>query len=320
MSEVAGSALRVASGYRFVASPGLADPAALRDEIREFAAAQRLTGTVLLASEGINLSICGPDAGIDAFEAFVRAIQEFSGIRLRRTVVGAGQTPFRRLRVRLRNEIVTFDGPAAAAAARRDPTRTTGFLDAAAWNQMLRRDDVTVLDTRNHYEWSIGRFRGAEDPGIGTFRDLAAVLERFSPEQRRKPLLTYCTGGIRCEKLGGWLLDQGFEQAFQLRGGILGYLEDVNADPVLENVWEGDCFVFDDRVALTGELQPAAWSQCHACHHPLGFRELDSADYVRGVSCPYCVDRRQPASGAEADAAPAAGVEADVPGADDAVA
>lgn len=282
---------RVASGYRFVAAPGLEDLPALQAELQAIGEQLGLRGTVLLAPEGINLAVCGDDADLDAFETALSARSAFSDLRLQRTVVGAGQTPFRRLRVRLRNEIVTFDGP--GADTHRDPTRTVRFLDAADWNAMLQRDDITVLDTRNHYEWAIGRFRGAADPGVETFRALADVLGSFTPEQRRAPLLTYCTGGIRCEKLGGWLLDQGFEQAFQLRGGILGYLETVAGDPQLQNLWEGDCFVFDDRVALTGALRPTAWNQCHACHHPLGFRELDSADYVKGVSCPHCIERRR---------------------------
>jgi UPF0176 protein len=277
--EVTGAV--VASGYRFVPAPGLEDPAALRDRLE--AAAVGLRGTILVATEGVNLALWGLPGAIETIEKALDTEPALSGLRLLRTPVRPDVQPFRRLRVRLRDEIVTLGRGVL------DTATTTGTrVDAATWNGLLAREDVVLVDARNHYEWAIGRFCGAPDPAVDAFRELPEpLLERL----RRAPgatVATYCTGGIRCEKLTAWLHDEGITDVVQLEGGILGYLQAVAADSRLENCWEGDCFVFDDRVALGPDLGPAAYGQCRACHHPLTFRELDSDRYRDGESCPYC--------------------------------
>jgi UPF0176 protein len=271
----------VATGYRFLREPGCADPAALRDRLE--AACDGLTGTVLVAREGVNLSVCGAEEALRRLEGTLDREPGLEGLRLRRTAVRPDVRPFRRLRVRLRTEIVALGGgPVRTAEA------TAEHLDAAAWNALLAREDVLLVDARNDYEWHIGRFRGAPEPGIDAFRELPERLAARLEADPERPVATYCTGGIRCEKLTAWLAERGFRHVYQLDGGILGYLEAVRDDPSLPNLWEGDCFVFDDRVALDADLTQAAYGQCRACHHPLTFRELASPRTVPGERCPYC--------------------------------
>lgn len=271
----------VATGYRFLPGAGCADPGGLRDRLA--AACEGLLGTVLVATEGVNASVCGPDAAVARLEAAFDREAGLEGLRLRRTPVRPDVRPFRRLRVRLRDEIVTLGAgavPTAEAAAPR--------LDAGAWNALLARDDVLLVDTRNRYEWAIGRFRDAPEPVIDAFRELPQRLAAELEADPERPVATYCTGGIRCEKLTAWLSEQGFRNVFQLDGGILGYLQALRAEPGLGSRWQGDCFVFDDRVALGPDLAQAPYGQCRACHHPLTFRELDAPRTVPGACCPYC--------------------------------
>ena len=234
-------AYRVAAFYQFAALPDFRD---LREPLRTLCAGLGLKGSVLLAHEGINGTLAGSDTGI---AAFVDALQhgELFGGRLDQLELkysAADAMPFQRLKVRLKKEIVTL-GDASA-----DPTRQVGtYVDAAHWNTLITDPDTLVLDTRNAFEVAMGTFDGAVDPGIksfGEFKQFAA--QKLDPGKHRK-IAMFCTGGIRCEKASAYLLAQGFAEVFHLKGGILRYLEGV---PESESRWRGECFVFDERVAL----------------------------------------------------------------------
>ena len=243
--------LRVAAFYQFISLP---DPAALRAPLREFCLAQDLRGTVLLAPEGINGTIAGSPGAI---EALVRALRSGAVIqpafqRMELKFSGAETPPFRRLKIRLKREIVTLGQMQA------DPLVAVGtYIDPKDWNAVLADPEILLIDTRNAFEVAMGTFDGALDPGLesfGQFRDFAA--RHLDPEKHRKVAM-FCTGGIRCEKASAYLLSRGFTEVYHLKGGILGYLEGV---PEAESRWQGECFVFDDRVALGHGLRERAMS------------------------------------------------------------
>jgi UPF0176 protein len=189
--------------------------------------------------------------------------------------------PFARLKVRLKREIVTMGRPGI------DPASKAGaYVRPADWNSLVTRDDVAVIDTRNAYEVEIGSFEGAIDPGTARFRDFPAWWDANGRRFGGKKVAMYCTGGIRCEKATNYLLSQGIEDVYHLKGGILGYLEEVPED---ESLWHGECFVFDQRVSVCHGLKAGSYGLCYACRRPLGNDVWDHADYEPGVSCPSCI-------------------------------
>jgi len=231
----------VAAFYQFVSLP---DAAAIRAPLRALCAAHRLKGTILLAREGINGTVAGAPADLHAAIAELRGGPLFGGRldKLELKYSAAAAMPFRRLKVRLKKEIITFGDDRA------DPTRQVGiYVDPSAWNALIESGDVLLLDTRNRFEVAMGTFAGAVDPAIdsfGAFKDF--VARRLDPQRDRK-IAMFCTGGIRCEKASAYLLANGFAEVYHLRGGILKYLETT---PEAESLWRGACFVFDERVAL----------------------------------------------------------------------
>jgi UPF0176 protein len=233
--------LKVAALYQFAALP---DFRALRDPLRALCVGLGLKGSILLAAEGINGTVAGPDDGIDALVAELRQGPLFGGRldHLELKFSRADAMPFGRMKVRLKKEIVTLGAPKA------DPTRQVGtYVDPADWNALIASPDTLVIDTRNAFEVAIGTFEGAVDPKIasfGQFKDF--VAEQLDPARHRK-IAMFCTGGIRCEKASSLLLAEGFAEVYHLRGGILKYLEAI---PEAESRWRGECFVFDERVAL----------------------------------------------------------------------
>jgi len=233
--------LTVAAFYQFAALPDFRE---LREPLRALCAGLALKGSVALAQEGVNGTVAGSQAAIDGLVGELRDGPLFGGRldHLELKFSSAAAMPFRRLKIRLKKEIVTLGDPAA------DPTRQVGvYVDPADWNGLIAAPDTLVIDTRNAFEVALGTFPGAVDPGIrsfGQFRDFAA--QKLDPEKHRR-IAMFCTGGIRCEKASALLLARGFAEVYHLRGGILGYLEDV---PEAESRWRGECFVFDDRVAL----------------------------------------------------------------------
>ena len=238
---------RVAAFYQFV---GLPDFRALRDPLRSVCAALDLKGSVLLAEEGINGTLAGTPAGIAAMVEELTCGDLFGGRldRLELRLSDASATPFQRLKIRLKKEIITFADTSA------DPTQRVGaYIDPEDWNNVISDPATLLVDTRNEFEVAMGSFEGAVDPGIRSFGEFKDFVARHLKTERHRKIAMFCTGGIRCEKASAYLLSQGFEDVVHLRGGILKYLETV---PERQSRWRGGCFVFDERVALGHGLQP----------------------------------------------------------------
>lgn len=251
--------ISVAALYRFARWPGFADH---RLQLLELAETAGVKGTLLLAAEGINGTIAGPREGLHRVLAAIRAIPELAGIDVKFST--ARQMPFGRLKVRLKKEIVTMgvDGI--------DPLAVVGtYVAPKDWNALIADPDTLLIDTRNAYEYGIGTFEGAEDPGTRSFREFPAwVKQRLARQAGAKPrrVAMFCTGGIRCEKSTAYLLAHGFKEVYHLEGGILKYLEEVPKD---DSLWEGECFVFDERVALDHGVVAGSHRMCPACGHPV---------------------------------------------------
>jgi len=276
----------VAAFYRFTP---LADPALLRATLLDQFVPLELRGSLLLAPEGVNATVAGSAAAIDAMLAI---LAELTG--LSRDEVKFSQSPhqpFNRLRIRLKREIITFKQPAA------DPASLPGtYVEPRDWNRLIADKDVTVIDTRNRYETAIGIFDGACDPQIDFFTDFAAyVRAQLDPAQQKKVAI-YCTGGIRCEKAAAFMRAEGFAQVYHLKGGILKYLEEVPAE---QSAWRGDCFVFDQRIAVDHALKPGDYILCEECGSALTPQDRTHPQYQAGISCSYChqLDRRDAPKG-----------------------
>ncbi|WP_111559988.1 oxygen-dependent tRNA uridine(34) hydroxylase TrhO [Paracoccus sediminilitoris] len=269
--------LTVAALYHFARLP---DPAVRQAPLLDLCRAQGLCGTLLLAPEGINGTIAGPRAGIDAVLAHIRAWSGFSTLDWKES--SAATPPFARMKVRLKAEIVTMGQPDV------DPTAAVGsYVEARDWNALISAPDVAVIDTRNDYEVQIGTFQGAVDPGTTSFRDFPAWWEENAHRFHNKRIAMFCTGGIRCEKSTNFLMAQGVTDVFHLKGGILKYLEEVPQD---DSLWQGECFVFDQRVSLGHGLQQGRHQLCHACRRPLSPEDRQRPEYEEGACCHRCVD------------------------------
>ena len=267
----------VAALYHFTR---FAEPAALRGPLLAICEAQGIRGTLLLAREGINGTIAGSRAGIDAVLAHIRAMPGCAALDWKESPAEA--MPFGRMKVRLKREIVTMGKPDV------DPVASVGrYVEPADWNALIAAPDVAVIDTRNDYEVGIGTFEGAVDPGTRSFRDFPAWWQANAHRFHNKRIAMFCTGGIRCEKSTNYLLSQGVEDVFHLKGGILKYLEEV---PEPDSLWRGECFVFDQRVSLGHGLKQGRYGLCHACRRPLAPEDRARPEYEEGVSCHRCVD------------------------------
>lgn len=269
----------VAALYQFVPLP---DYQLLREPLLEFCRRQDIRGTLLLASEGINGTIAGDRSGVDAVLAHLRSDPRFASLEHKESL--HEKRPFLRMKVKLKREIVTL------GVAGIDPNRRVGtYVAPADWNSVVEDPDVTLVDTRNDYECAIGSFRGAVDPSLTNFREFPQWVEQNLDPRVNRKVAMFCTGGIRCEKASSYLLEQGFEEVLHLRGGILKYLEEV---PRGDSSWEGECFVFDDRVAVDHDLKRGSFDQCFACRHPILDVDKESSLYEEGVSCHYCHDQK----------------------------
>ncbi len=268
----------VAALYRFVA---LDDLPALQKAVKQVCAQRDICGTLLLAPEGINGTIAGPSA--EALSVIIDLLDSQCGVKSGELKYSqAAERPFRRMKVRLKKEIITMKAPEA------DPTKQVGtYVEAQDWNSLIAQDDVTLIDTRNDYETAVGIFKGALDPNIKTFTQFKDwVVDHLDPAKHKKVAM-FCTGGIRCEKASSYMLAHGFEEVYHLKGGILKYLETVPAD---QSQWQGDCFVFDRRVAVGQDLQESPYTVCYGCRFPLRQADTLSPDYEEGVSCPHCIE------------------------------
>jgi len=270
--------MKVVSFYRFL---DLEDPATFCDELQSLCDAQGLLGTILVAPEGFNGTIAGSEAAVRRVFDWIRErIDATDELDARWT--DADEAPFRRMRVKVKKEIVTLGRPDIL------PHQGTGqHVPPEKWNELIENPDVLVIDTRNHYEYEVGTFPGAVDPDNDSFREFPAFAEELAEHATDRPLAMFCTGGIRCEKATALMLELGFDEVYHLQGGIINYLESMPAD---ENRWQGECFVFDTRVAIDRDLAEGGYVQCHACRRPLSLEDMRSPDYREGVSCPRCVN------------------------------
>jgi len=235
-----------------------------------------MRGSVLLASEGINGTIAGTREATDAFFGWLRSDGRLSDIEVKESFTSG--MPFLRMKVRLKKEIVTFRQPV-------DPTTRVGtYIEPQDWNQVIADPDVLVIDTRNHEEVALGSFANAVDPNTESFTEFADYVATLEPTDHPKVAM-FCTGGIRCEKASAYMLDQGFTEVMHLKGGILKYLEDV--DPA-ESLWQGECFVFDERVTVDHQLEPGDYTLCRGCRKPLAHMDRQGSAYEEGVSCSAC--------------------------------
>jgi len=268
--------ITVAALYKFTAFP---DPAQLHGPLLAVCEAGGVMGTLLLAGEGINGTIAGPRAGIEAVLAHIRTLPGCADLDWKESP--ADTMPFGRMKVRLKREIVTMGVPGT------DPRHIVGsYVAPADWNALISAPDVAVIDTRNDYEVAIGSFRGAVDPGTESFRDFPAWWEENRARFHNKRIAMFCTGGIRCEKSTAFLKAQGVEEVYHLKGGILKYLEEV---PEQDSLWDGGCFVFDARVAVGHGLETLPHELCRACRRPILPEDRARPEYEQGVQCHHCV-------------------------------
>jgi UPF0176 protein len=269
--------LIVAALYHFARFP---DPAALKPGLVEVCQANGVKGSLLLAPEGINGTIAGPREGIDQVLGAIRALPGCARLEWKESF--AESMPFGRMKVKLKREIVTLGQPDV------DPLAQVGsYVPPAEWNALISDPDTVVIDTRNDYEVAIGTFRGAVNPGTKAFGEFPGWWEANRERFAGKRIAMFCTGGIRCEKSTNYLLGQGINQVYHLKGGILKYLEDV---PEAESLWQGQCFVFDDRVSVGHGLAPGGLKACGACRRPVTAEDRARPEYEDGVCCPACMN------------------------------
>ncbi|MDB9313400.1 rhodanese-related sulfurtransferase [Spirulina sp. CS-785/01] len=273
--------LVVATFYKFVHLPDFQEK---QTPLTEFCQDQEIKGTILLAEEGINGTIAGSRSNIDAVLAYLRSDPRLADLTPKES--SAKTPPFARLKVRLKREIVTLGVSDA------NPTQQVGqYVPPKDWNALIRDPDVVVIDTRNDYEVKIGTFRGAKNPQTHSFREFPDYVNETLNPQHPQKVAMFCTGGIRCEKATSYLLRQGFQEVYHLQGGILKYLEEV---PEEESLWDGDCFVFDERVAVKHGLKPGEYDLCLSCGHPISQEDQQSPYYEEGIACPYCSESLTP--------------------------
>jgi len=271
--------VRVAALYHFFR---LTDPESAREELLSLCNRLGIKGTLILAREGINGTIAGDAAAIEELASHVGAMA--GGAALEIKFAEAAEMPFYRMKVRIKNEIVTLGaGPI-------DPVKDAGtYMDADEWNALISDPETIVIDTRNDYEVAIGTFKGAVSPETQSFRQFPEWVQEHREDLEGRKVAMFCTGGIRCEKATAFVKSLGIDEVFHLRGGILRYLEDV---PEEKSLWEGECFVFDERVSVRHGLEKGQAELCRACRHPLMPEDRQSPHYQAGVSCPYCHEAR----------------------------
>ena len=267
----------VAALYKFVR---LDNYELLREPLLEQMLQLEVRGTLLLASEGINGTVSGTRESIDALLLWLKSDTRFDDIDHKESVTE--EHPFLRTKVKLKKEIVTMGIEGV------DPNRVVGtYLTPEQWNDVIADPETLVIDTRNDYEYEVGTFAGAVNPNTTTFREFPDYVRGQLDPAKHKRVAMFCTGGIRCEKSTALLKEEGFDEVYHLKGGILKYLEQMPKD---ESLWQGECFVFDERVTVDHDLQPGTYDQCHACRRPITEADKTSEKYQLGVSCPKCFD------------------------------
>ncbi|MFK7789174.1 MAG: rhodanese-related sulfurtransferase [Phycisphaeraceae bacterium] len=268
----------VAALYRFVRLP---DYAALREPLLDELKRRDVRGTLLLAHEGINGTIAGSRNGVDAVLSYLRAQPGLDALTHKESY--CDEMPFRRTKVKLKKEIVTM------GVQDIDPEHAAGtYVAPEDWNALIADPDVTLVDTRNDYEVELGTFEGALDPDTESFREFPEYAQKQLTPGKTKKVAMFCTGGIRCEKATAYVKQLGFDEVYHLQGGILKYLEDIPED---QSKWQGECFVFDDRVSVGHGLAPGPYALCYACRMPISDADMQTEHFIKGVSCPRCYDQ-----------------------------
>lgn len=267
--------IAVCALYKFTALP---DYQALREPVLKELNKHQIRGTLLLAEEGVNGTISGAEDHLSAFLTWLQEDPRFAELDYK--LSWHSKPPFHRTKVKLKREIVTMGVEGI------DPNEVVGtYVEAEDWNQLIADPETLVIDTRNNYEVGIGSFKDAVNPQTETFREFPDYVKQNLDPHKHKKVAMYCTGGIRCEKASAYMKQQGFDEVYHLKGGILKYLENVEQN---DSAWQGECFVFDDRVAVNHQLEKGSFDQCHACRYPITEADMQSAEYVPGVSCPRC--------------------------------
>ncbi len=265
----------VAALYKFASLP---DYKALKPPLLQTCTKNQVKGMILLAEEGINGTIAGPRKGIDKVLEYLRSDPRLADLDPKESQ--SAEQPFYRMKVRLKKEIVTLGVPGT------DPNKTVGtYVTPREWTKLIRDPEVLLIDTRNDYEYELGTFEGALDPNTRTFRDFPDYIKQNCDPKKHKKVAMFCTGGIRCEKASAYMLNQGFEEVFHLKGGILKYLEEV---PEEESAWQGECFVFDERVSVDHGLNQGDYELCRGCRDPISPEDKTSPYFEEGICCPRC--------------------------------
>ena len=268
--------------YKFVY---LEDFEQLQQPLIQFMETHRIRGTLLLAKEGINGTVAGSRNNIDRLLQMLEQDERLAPLECKESLAHA--LPFKRTRVKLKKEIVTM------GIENIDPRRIAGtYVEPENWNELVADPEVLLIDTRNDYEVQVGTFKSAINPHTDTFREFPDYVKQNLDPAKHKKVAMFCTGGIRCEKSTAYLKEQGFDEVYHLKGGILKYLEKV---PEENSCWQGECFVFDDRVTVNHQLEPGSYDQCHACRLPITEQDKQSEHFRQGVSCPHCFDKHSPA-------------------------
>lgn len=271
----------VLSFYKFVDLDGLFE---IKDSLLSLCGENGINGTFILASEGINATVAGPREGIERLIAYLEGDTRLSGARYKLSY--DEKSPFHRLKVKFKKELV----PMGVSGIR--PQRLSGQrIPPERWNELVSRPGVLLIDTRNDYESRVGTFRGAVNPETEHFREFPEYVRKNLDPAEHKEVAMFCTGGIRCEKATSYLLEQGFERVYQLDGGVLSYLERV---PREQSLWEGECFVFDDRTSVGHDLSKGTWSTCRNCRAPVSPEDRQSEGFREGIFCPRCRARLTP--------------------------
>ena len=279
MKRIETNAFVVCAMYRFVL---VNEPEALQQELLLILKDNNIRGTMLVAAEGINGTVAGSRAAIDNLQQWLLTDPRFAGIVFKESE--ALSVPFLRTRVKLKKEIVTM------GVEDINPNDIVGtFVKPEDWNELISSPDVITIDTRNDYEVQIGSFRNAVNPQTSSFREFPSYAAKNLDNTKHKKVAMFCTGGIRCEKSTAYLKSLGFKDVYHLEGGILNYLESI---PEKDSLWQGECFVFDERVTVDHDLKAGSYDQCHACRMPLSENDRASRDYERGVSCPHCKEQK----------------------------
>jgi UPF0176 protein len=271
--------------YHFVSLPHFNT---LREPLLEFCISRDIKGTILLADEGINGTVAGTEKSILELLSFLKndPLFESNFKNLSHKESWSDKHPFYRMKVKLKKEIVTLGVPGVS------PTKMVGqYVKPQDWNSIISDPEVILIDTRNDYEYTIGTFKNAINPKTNTFREFPEYVKTHFDPKKHKKVAMFCTGGIRCEKASSYMMSEGFDEVYHLEGGILKYLEEVKPD---ESLWQGECFVFDQRVAIKHGLEVGDYDQCYACRYPLSRDDMKSEKYTPGISCPNCYNHHTP--------------------------